>query len=489
VTSLRSDEVEFSPDDRDELLATADESLDKLSRLVANLLDMSRLQAGALGVVPASLGLEEAVPRALDELGVVAQPVILRMPDDLPLVHADPGLLERILVNVIGNALRYSPADRPPKITAMEHAGQVELRVIDWGPGIPNAARDRVFQPFQRLGDRTNHEGVGLGLALSRGLAEAMGGSLVPETTPGGGLTMVLALPSTDADVEPTETRATELADRAIRERLRRWPRDGQVPSRLGTAATPDLAVDEPARPDRGLVPEPVHPSRLAERDAAARAASAERGVGSDRRAGGGRSGGPRRRQGPDPQTDPDRAVGSANSGDSDRNAGPDRGAGPDRTTGTAPHTDGGVGAGSDPGVGSEGGLAAGIGLGAAGEHGGGSGGSHVSGRDRPRRSRGMRHGEGAGAVDEHEDEAGSGHGRTSDGVAADAARPVVRDDPADGRDDNAVGDAGGAGTEGDREPGSSRDRSGTGSGEGGREQVRADERDDGDTPPVGGGR
>ena len=321
VTSLRSDEVEFSPDDRDELLATADESLDKLSRLVANLLDMSRLQAGALGVVPASLGLEEAVPRALDELGVVARPVILRMPDDLPLVHADPGLLERILVNVIGNALRYSPADRPPKITASEHAGQVELRVIDWGPGIPTAARDRVFQPFQRLGDRTNHEGVGLGLALSRGLAEAMGGSLVPETTPGGGLTMVLALPSTDSDVEPTETRATELADRAIRERLRRWPRDGQVTSRLGTAATPDLAVGEPARPDRGLVPEPVHPSRLAERDAAARAAGADRGRG----------------------------------------------------------------------------------VGAAGEDGGGAGGSHVSGRDRPRRNRGMRHGEGTGALSDHE--------------------------------------------------------------------------------------
>ncbi|HTF11758.1 MAG TPA: ATP-binding protein, partial [Asanoa sp.] len=267
VTSLRSDEVEFSPDDRDELLATADESLDKLSRLVANLLDMSRLQAGALGVMPASLGLEEAVPRALDELGDVARPVVLRMPDDLPLVRADPGLLERILVNVIGNAIRFSTDDRPPKITGSEQAGQVALRVIDHGPGIPAEARDRVFQPFQRLGDHTNHEGVGLGLALSRGLAEAMGGSLVPETTPGGGLTMVLTLPSDEADVEPTETRATELADQAIRERLRRWPRDAQLSSRLGSAVPPDLPAEEPPRPDSGPVPQPVHPSRLPKPD------------------------------------------------------------------------------------------------------------------------------------------------------------------------------------------------------------------------------
>ncbi|GAA1888400.1 sensor histidine kinase KdpD [Asanoa iriomotensis] len=270
VTSLRSDEVEFSAEDRDELLSAADESLDKLGRLVANLLDMSRLQAGALGVVPAALGLEEAVPRALDDLGPASRPVVLRMPDDLPLVHADPGLLERILVNVIGNAVRYSPPDKPPKITASEHGGLVELRVIDHGPGIPDADRDRVFQPFQRLGDHTNHEGVGLGLALSRGLAEAMAGALVPETTPGGGLTMVLTLPSAEADVEPTETRATELADRAIRERLRRWPRDDQLSTRLGAAAaTPDLTVAEPARPRRGPEPEPVRRSEPVDLDAA----------------------------------------------------------------------------------------------------------------------------------------------------------------------------------------------------------------------------
>lgn len=196
VTSLRSPDVDFDEDDRAELLATAEESLDRLARLVANLLDMSRLQAGALGVLPAAIGLEDAVPRALDELGPPAAGVATDIPADLPAATADPGLLERVLVNVIANALRYSPPDQPPQITASAHAGQVELRIIDTGPGIPEDQWDHVFLPFQRLGDRDNQTGVGLGLALSRGLAEAMGGSLVPETTPGGGLTMVLRLPA-----------------------------------------------------------------------------------------------------------------------------------------------------------------------------------------------------------------------------------------------------------------------------------------------------
>ncbi|PWU55205.1 histidine kinase [Micromonospora sp. S4605] len=196
VTSLRSPDVDFDEEDRAELLATAEESLDRLARLVANLLDMSRLQAGALGLTPAAIGLEDAVPRALDELGPPAAGVTADIPADLPAATADPGLLERVLVNLIANALRYSPPEQPPTVTASAHAGQVELRVIDTGPGIPEDQWEHVFLPFQRLGDRDNQTGVGLGLALSRGLAEAMGGSLTPETTPGGGLTMVLRLPA-----------------------------------------------------------------------------------------------------------------------------------------------------------------------------------------------------------------------------------------------------------------------------------------------------
>ncbi|MFE9960121.1 DUF4118 domain-containing protein [Micromonospora sp. NPDC005299] len=198
VSSLRSHDVEFDADDREELLVTADESLDRLARLVANLLDMSRLQAGALGVTATAIGLEDAVPRALDELGPVAADVTTDIPADLPAADADPGLLERVLVNIVANALRHSPPGRPPTITASAHGGQVELRVIDTGPGIPEDQWEHVFLPFQRLGDRDNQTGVGLGLALSRGLAEAMGGSITPETTPGGGLTMVVRLPAAE---------------------------------------------------------------------------------------------------------------------------------------------------------------------------------------------------------------------------------------------------------------------------------------------------
>ncbi|MDG4819244.1 DUF4118 domain-containing protein [Micromonospora sp. WMMD956] len=210
VSSLRSPDVEFDADDREELLATADESLDRLGRLVANLLDMSRLQAGALGVTATAVGLEDVVPRALDELGPAAADVGTDLPADLPAAWADPGLLERVLVNVVANALRHSPPGRPPTVAASAHAGQVELRVVDTGPGIPADQWEHVFLPFQRLGDRDNQAGVGLGLALSRGLVEAMGGTITPETTPGGGLTMVLRLPAAGPPGRPGPPEAGE---------------------------------------------------------------------------------------------------------------------------------------------------------------------------------------------------------------------------------------------------------------------------------------
>ncbi|WFE55707.1 DUF4118 domain-containing protein [Micromonospora sp. WMMD712] len=210
VSSLRSPDVEFDADDREELLATADESLDRLGRLVANLLDMSRLQAGALGVTATAVGLEDVVPRALDELGPAAADVGTDLPADLPAAWADPGLLERVLVNVVANALRHSPPGRPPTVAASAHAGQVELRVVDTGPGIPADQWEHVFLPFQRLGDRDNQTGVGLGLALSRGLVEAMGGTIAPETTPGGGLTMVLRLPAANPPGRPGPPEAGE---------------------------------------------------------------------------------------------------------------------------------------------------------------------------------------------------------------------------------------------------------------------------------------
>ena len=195
VESLVNTDVAWSDHDRAELLDTALTSLDKLDRLVANLLDMSRLQAGVLGVTPEPIAVEEIVPRAVDDLGQERDRIEVGISTELPEILADPVLLERVLVNLASNAVRYSPPDEPVLITASRYGDQVEIRVMDRGPGIPPEAHDHVFQPFQRLGDRDNHSGVGLGLALSRGLTEAMGGTLVPEETPGGGLTMIVTLP------------------------------------------------------------------------------------------------------------------------------------------------------------------------------------------------------------------------------------------------------------------------------------------------------
>ena len=206
VTSLRATDVEWGAEDHDELLATADESLDKLARLVDNLLDMSRLQAGALAVFPRPADLAEIVARSLDDLGPAARTVVVAIPEDLPEVAVDPGILERVIANLTANALRYAPAESPPALRGSALLDRVELRVIDRGPGIPVADWDRMFVPFQRLGDTDNTTGVGLGLALSRGLTEAMGGSLEPEETPGGGLTMTLSLPAAPGPAQPFST-------------------------------------------------------------------------------------------------------------------------------------------------------------------------------------------------------------------------------------------------------------------------------------------
>jgi two-component system sensor histidine kinase KdpD len=203
VTSLRSEDVDWGAEDRDELLATADESLQTLAHLVGNLLDMSRLEAGVLSVFPRAVGLDEIVARSLDDLGRAGHSVLVEIPDTVPEVLADPGILERVIVNLTSNAVRYSPAGEPPRLRASSLGDRVELLVIDRGPGIPEAERTRMFVPFQRLGDTDNSSGVGLGLALSRGFAEAMGGSLEPEETPGGGLTMILSLPVATEPGEP----------------------------------------------------------------------------------------------------------------------------------------------------------------------------------------------------------------------------------------------------------------------------------------------
>jgi two-component system, OmpR family, sensor histidine kinase KdpD len=194
ATSLLQRDVDWSPQATRELLATIDQESDRLNTLVGNLLDMSRLQSGALELTMQDIGLEEVVPAAIKGLGERGHAVEASVDETLPRVHADAALLERAIANLVDNAVTWSPPDRPVRVEAGAIAGRVDLRVVDRGPGIPVDQRERVFQPFQRLGDQSNAGGTGLGLAVARGFIEAMDGEIIVEDTPGGGLTIVVSL-------------------------------------------------------------------------------------------------------------------------------------------------------------------------------------------------------------------------------------------------------------------------------------------------------
>ncbi len=194
VTSLLQGDVDWAPEATSQFLTTIDQEADRLNTLVGNLLDMSRLQTGALNVLGRPVGLEEVVPAALAGLADHGRSVQVDVPETLARVYADPALLERAIANVVANAVTWSPPDRPVRLTASRAGDRIDLRVVDHGPGIPPAGRERVFQPFQRLGDAAGGTGVGLGLAVARGFVQAMGGQILLEDTPGGGLTMRINL-------------------------------------------------------------------------------------------------------------------------------------------------------------------------------------------------------------------------------------------------------------------------------------------------------
>jgi K+-sensing histidine kinase KdpD len=205
ISSLRQEDVDWTDDERRDLLLTVDESADRLTDLISNILAMSRIQAGAVSVQVSPVALDEVVTRAL--LGSRAD-VTIDVPEDLPLVLADAGLLERVVANLVDNACRFNPpgvpvliyAEPPPIGTAdaaetSDQPGFVRLNVIDHGPGIPQSQRDSMFTAFQRLGDHDAGAGLGLGLAIAQGFTEAMQARLIPSATSGGGLTMTITVP------------------------------------------------------------------------------------------------------------------------------------------------------------------------------------------------------------------------------------------------------------------------------------------------------
>jgi two-component system, OmpR family, sensor histidine kinase KdpD len=201
VSSLRAEDVAFSPADTAELLATIEESIDQLTALVGNLLDSSRLAAGVVHPDLRRVYLEETVQRALISIGKGAtgfyRSAIDRVKVDVgdAVALADAGLLERVLANLIDNALRYAP-NCVVRVNAGRVGDRVLINVIDEGPGIPHGTEEQIFGAFQRLGDHDNTTGVGLGMSVARGFVEAMGGTIAAGDTAGGGLTVLVDLPA-----------------------------------------------------------------------------------------------------------------------------------------------------------------------------------------------------------------------------------------------------------------------------------------------------
>ncbi|NKX55435.1 DUF4118 domain-containing protein [Arthrobacter mobilis] len=206
VSSLRQDAVRLPPADEQELLATIESYADRLDSLVGNLLDMSRITAESVQPLLHPLSWREAVEAALASFP--PDRVRVELAPNMPPVDADAGMLERVIANIVENALKYA-ADSDIVITGavggmgaatIDGRPASELRIIDHGQGVPAAAVVEMFRPFQRLDDVPGGTGVGLGLAVAKGFTETMGGRLLAEQTPGGGLTMVIRLPLSTGD-------------------------------------------------------------------------------------------------------------------------------------------------------------------------------------------------------------------------------------------------------------------------------------------------
>jgi two-component system sensor histidine kinase KdpD len=202
ASSLLQSDVSWDDDELRVFAQTIDAGADRLNQLVGDLLDMSRIHANALEPRLRPTYLDEVVAAALSSVEHRPDRMVLRVPDTLPPIDTDPALLGRALAHVIANSLAWSPVDQPVWVEAAAVGDRMHLRVVDRGPGVDPADRDRVFLPFQRLGDRDAGSGVGLGLAVARGLVEAVDGAIVLDDTPGGGLTVLIDLPTAVDEID-----------------------------------------------------------------------------------------------------------------------------------------------------------------------------------------------------------------------------------------------------------------------------------------------
>jgi two-component system sensor histidine kinase KdpD len=200
VSGLRQPDVTWSPDDVADALSAIEQACDELDRVIGNLLDASRLEAGALAVSLRPTALDEVVAAAVRSSD--ASDVHVDVPDTLPLVDTDPALLERAIANVVANARRFQPPAVPVLVDARLVRDAIHLRVVDRGPGVAASERSRVVQPFQRLGDRSTADGIGLGLAITSGFLDAVGASFELDDTPGGGLTVTIVVPTAPGSAE-----------------------------------------------------------------------------------------------------------------------------------------------------------------------------------------------------------------------------------------------------------------------------------------------
>jgi two-component system sensor histidine kinase KdpD len=190
---------------RQSLIETAREEADRMNRLVGNLLNMTRLEAGAMQVVKQPGDIQDAIGTALENMSnrLGGRDILVDIPDDLPLIPMDFVLILQSLANLIDNSLKFSPPGSPIEIKVRNSDGSIQVQVSDRGIGIPGEDLEHVFEKFYRVLRPDNISGTGLGLSISKGIIEAHGGRIWAENRPGGGTTVSFILPLEEPHREP----------------------------------------------------------------------------------------------------------------------------------------------------------------------------------------------------------------------------------------------------------------------------------------------